>query len=155
MEIFNGNISHLIFKANINQGMGKVSVDTKMLEVLSSLDGSIDSSSVARLLKMSMFDLRIILVKLYKRGLIVKVKKNVPMLDSDFMAFLKSQLADIMGPITHMLIMDTTARMGVKSTSVPFNRAAELIDILSSKIPMDDKREAFREAMLSRSGIRG
>jgi len=155
MEIFNGNISHLIFKANINQGMGKVSVDTKMLEVLSSLDGSIDSSSVARLLKMSMFDLRIILVKLYKRGLIVKVKKNVPMLDSDFMAFLKSQLADIMGPITNMLIMDTTARMGVKSTSVPFNRAAELIDILSSKIPMDDKREAFREAMLSRSGIRG
>jgi hypothetical protein len=155
MELFSGNISHMIFKVNVNLDMGKISLSTPMLDVLYALDGSRDIASVSRFLEMKMHDLRTILHKLYQQKLIVRIEKAIPMLNNDFASFLQSQLAEIMGPIANMLIKDVMNRMAVSPTSVPVNRAAELIDILSSKIPIDDKKKAFRKAMLARSVAKG
>ena len=56
-----------------------------------------------------------------------------------------------MGPIANMLVNNALKQLGVTPTTVPVNRAAELIDLLASKIPFDDKREAFRKTMLEKS----
>ena len=151
MELFSGNIAHMIFKVNVNLDMGNVSLSTRMLDVLYALDGTSDIASVSSFLKIRMHDLRHILHKLYQHKLIVRIEKTVPMLNNDFISFLQSQLAEVMGPIANMLIKDVMNRMAVSPTSVPANRAAELIDILSSKIPIDDKKRAFQKAMLARS----
>ncbi|MDY6789967.1 MAG: hypothetical protein SWH54_01745 [Thermodesulfobacteriota bacterium] len=155
MELFAGNISHMIFKVNVNLDMGKISLNARMLDVLYALDGSRDIDAVSRFLKMNMHDLRAILHKLYQQNLIVKVEKAVPMLDSDFINLLQSKLAEIMGPIANTVIKDVMRRMAVSPTSVPVNRAAELIDILSAKIPVDDKKKVFRKAMLAKSVAKG
>lgn len=155
MELFAGNISHMIFKVNVNLDMGKISLNARMLDVLYALDGSRDIDSVSRFLKMSMHDLRAILHKLYQQKLIVRVEKAVPMLDSDFINLLQSQLAEVMGPIANTVIKDVMSRMAVSPTSVPAKRAVELIDLLASKIPFDDKKKVFRKAMLARSVAKG
>ena len=151
MELFSGNISHMIFKSNVNLDMGNISLSKRMLDVLYALDGSRDIASVSSFLKMRMHELRPILHKLHQQKLIVRIEKTVPMLNNDFFSFLQSQLADVMGPIASILIKDAMNRMAVLPASVPANRATELIDILSLKIPIDDKRKAFRKAMLARS----
>ncbi|HUT43806.1 MAG TPA: hypothetical protein VMW95_05665 [Desulfobacterales bacterium] len=155
MELFSGNISHMVFKVNVNLDMGKISLNARMLDVLYALDGSRDIDSVSHFLKISMHDLRAILHKLYQQKLIVRIEKTVSMLDNDFINLLQSQLAEVMGPIANMLIKDVMSQMSVSPTSVPANRAAELIDILSSKIPIDDKKKAFRKTMLARSVAKG
>lgn len=151
MDLFSGNISHMIFKASINPDLGKISLSKGMLGVLSALDGSRNVASVSRVLKIPMTDLRPILRKLHKHELIVTVVKAGPMLNGDFISLLQTQLADVMGPIANMLIKDAMKRMAVSPTSVPVNRATELIDLLSLKIPIDDKKRAFRESMLNRA----
>ena len=74
MDLFAGNISHMIFEASINPDLGKISLSKVMLGVLSALS----------------------------------------------------------------------------PTSVPVNRAAELIDLISIKSPIDDKKRAFQKSMLTR-----
>ena len=143
MELFSGNISHMIFKVNVNLDMGNISLSTRMLDVLYALDGSRDIASVSSFLELRMHDLRPILHKLYQHKLIVRIEKTVPMLNNDFISLLQSQLAEFLGPIANMLIKDAINRMAVSPTSVPANRAAELIDMLSLKIPSDDKKKRF------------
>lgn len=143
MNLFSGKISHMIFKASINPDLGKISLSKGMLGVLSALDGSRDVASASRFLKIPMTDLRTILHKLYNNKLIVRIEKADPMLNSDFIGLLQTQLADVMGPIASMLIKDAMNRMAVSPTSVPVNRATELIDLLSIKIPIDDKKKLF------------
>lgn len=151
MDLFSGNISHMFFKTSINPDLGKISLSKGMLGVLSALDGSRNVASVSRVLKIPITDLRPILRKLYKHGLIGRDEEAVPMLNGDFFSLLQKQLADVMGPIANMLIKDAMKRMAVSPTSVPVNRAAELIDLLSLKIPIDDKKRAFRKSMLTRA----
>ena len=143
MDLFSGNISHMIFKASINPALGKISLSKGMLGVLSALNGSRDVASVSSFLKIPMTDLRTILHKLYNNKLIVRIEKAGPILNSDFIGLLQTQLADVMGPIASMLITDAMNRMAVSPTSVPVNRATELIDLLSIKIPIDDKKKLF------------
>jgi len=151
MDLFSGNISHMFFKASINPDLGKISLSKGMLGVLSALDGSRDVASVSRFLKIPLTDLRTTLHKLYDHKLIVRIEKAGPMLNGDFISLLQNQLADVMGPIANILIKDAMKRMVVSSTSVPVNRAAELIELLSIKIPIDDKKRAFRKSMLTRA----
>jgi hypothetical protein len=130
--------------------MGQVHLDAQMLSVLSSLDGTRNVAAVSRSLNMSMSDLRAVLNRLHQNKLIIQIDSDVPLLRGDFIGFLESQLADIMGPIAEMLIRDALYQMGVTPNSVPVNRAAELIDIISSKIPMEDKKLHFRKVLLAR-----
>jgi hypothetical protein len=155
MDLVSGNVSHMIFKVNVNLDMGKISLSTPMLDVLYALDGMRDVASVSRFLEIKMHDLRPILHKLYQQKLIVRIEKSVPMLNNDFISFLQSQLAEVMGPIANTVINDAMNRMAVSPTSVPVNRTAELIDLLSSKIPIDDKKKSFRKTMLARSVAEG
>jgi hypothetical protein len=150
MDLFSGNISHMIFEASINPDLGKISLSKVMLGVLSALDGSRDVAAVSRLLNIHMTDLRKILRKLYDHKLIIRSEQASPVLNGDFISHLQSQLAEVMGPIAHMLIKDAMTRMAVSPTSVPVNRVAELIDLISINIPIDDKKRAFRESMLTR-----
>jgi hypothetical protein len=150
MASLSGNIARLVFRPNINRNMGQVHLNAQMLSVLSSLDGTRNVADVSRSLNMSMSDLRAVLNRLYQNKLIIQIDSDVPLLQGDFIGFLESQLADIMGPIAEMLIRDALSQMGVTPTSVPVNRAAELIDIISSKIPMEDKKRHFRKVLLAR-----
>ncbi len=150
MDIFSSDISNLVFKRNIRKDMDNLSLTPLMLNVLVRLDGTKKSSVIARDLTITMTDLKDALRHLHKFQLITRVETSVPLLDDDFFSFLESLLANIVGPMAGVLIKDALSRLGVTREKAPITRAAELIDQISAKIFIADKRQMFREAMVNR-----
>lgn len=147
MDLLSDKILGIIFKRNIGQDMGEISMDADMLKVLSVLDGSKDVAAVSRETQISPIELRKILQKLYNSKLILKAKENIPRADRAFFDFLESTLADVMGPMARVIISDTINEMGETPGFFPVNRCSELVNNIASKFPMEDKKTIFLESM--------
>lgn len=147
MDIVSEKISKLVFKRNIDQDIGEISLDAQMLKVLSTLDGKKDVMTVASTLNMRIIELKSVLSKLFKHKLIIKVKKSEPVLDRGFFDFMESCLAEAMGPIAKVLIKDTVNDLGESMNAFPKSHAAELVRSISSKIFIEDKKQDFLRKM--------
>ncbi len=152
MDILSEKITKLIFKKNIEQDIGEISLDSKMLKVLSALDGEKDIAAIAVELDIRIIDIKNVLSKLNKHKLILQVKQIGPTLGKDFFDFMESNLAEAMGPIAKMLIGDIVRDMGETIDAFPKDQAAELVRKISLKIFIDGKKQAFLMNMKSKLG---
>ncbi len=150
MDLFSSDISSLVFKRNIRKDMDNLSLTPLMLNVLVRLDGTKKAAVIARDLTITMAALKDALSHLHKFQLITRVETSVPLLDEEFFKYLESLLASIVGPMAGVLIKDALNKLGVTRDKAPITRAAELIDRISAKIFIADKRQMFREAMVNR-----
>ncbi len=150
MDILSSDISSLVFKRNIKKDMDNLSLTPLMLNVLVRLDGTKKAAVIARDLTITMNVLKDALKQLHKFKLITRVETSVPLLDEGFFRYLESLLASIVGPMAGLLIKDALKTLGVTREKAPITRAAELIDQISAKIFIADKRQMFREAMVAK-----
>ncbi len=150
MELFSSDISSLVFKRNIRKDMDNLSLTPLMLNILVRLDGTKKAAAIARDLTITMSVLKDALRHLHKFNLISRVETSVPLLDEEFFSYLESLLASIVGPMAGLLVKDALKTLGVTREKTPITRAAELIDRISAKIFIADKRQMFREAMVAR-----
>ncbi|MCP4687371.1 MAG: hypothetical protein GY859_04925 [Desulfobacterales bacterium] len=150
MDIFSSDISSLVFKRNISKEMGNLSLTPLMLNVLVRLDGTKKVSVIARDLNINPIDLNDVLRRLSQLNLISRVETSIPLLDESFFTYLESLLASIAGPMAGLLIKDAMKELGIAREKAPITRAAEMIDLISAKIFIADKRQMFREAMVAR-----
>jgi hypothetical protein len=148
MDLFSDDFSTTILKGSIKSDLGEFSLDSQMLRVLMELNGQKDLASVARSLEMKMGTLKEVILKLDKLKLIEK--KATPMLDNNFLDFLKNQLNMAVGPIAEYLIEDEIQELGGESNTIPIHRAAELVDLLAKQILRKEKRVAFQQAMIKK-----
>ena len=150
MDILSGDITTLVFRRAISVDSGNVSLDGHMLNVLSKLDGRKNFSMISREIGIDMSAMRSVISKLAKLKLIEAVEEEIPVLDKEFFAFLIGQLSIITGPIAQVMVEDVIREMAHGSSTIPVNRAAELIEMLSRQIPETEKRTSFIQTMLAR-----
>lgn len=150
MNAFSGDVSSLIFKGSVKGDLDQFSLDSQMLNVLMALDGRKNLAMVSRAVNMDMADLKVVLSRLLKIRLIEKVEKTDPVLNEEFVAFLKKQLSLALGPIAEFLIEDEVRELGVDLDKIPVPRAAELINILARQVPRKEKRVMFQQAMAAK-----
>ena len=150
MADLTGDISNKTFRRTDATPQGQVSIDGQTLEILLLLDGQTNLRGISQKAALNLSDLRPILTKLLKNGLIEETHEQIPMLDPQFYSFMAAQLSQITGPIAKVIVEDAVLEIGDGSLEVAKNRADEVIDLVGRQIPDDKKRAEFIKNMLQK-----
>jgi predicted transcriptional regulator len=149
MNISRASQVDLFFRKIIRKDSDEISLDADMIRLLIAIDENKSLYQIAEEVDMETTTLKKTLSKLLDQGLIEPVKKDVPYLDHVFREALRINLSKVIGPMAEILIEDVVAEMELKTSEIPVNQAAELINNLSLEIPDEKDRIDFKKSMLS------
>lgn len=155
MDDLSGDFSRMVFKRVMTGGLGEYSLDGQMIGVLVELDGSKNVGTIAEKTGISLEAMRRIIAKLLQLKIVQPVKRQVKVLEPDFLEALEKELALAIGPIAEVVIEDAIADLGHSLDMFPAEQAAELIDYISQEIQRDDRRNTFRQNMVTRIKQKG
>jgi len=139
----------LFFRKIIRKDSDEISLDADMIRLLIAIDENKSLYQIAEEVDMETTTLKKTLRKLLNQRLIEPVKKDVPYLDHLFLEALRINLSKVIGPMSEILIEDVVAEMELKTSEIPVNQAAELINNLSLEIPDEKDRIEFKKSMLN------
>ncbi|MGD8523382.1 MAG: hypothetical protein PVF56_19700 [Desulfobacterales bacterium] len=149
MNISRASQGDLFFRKIIRKDSDEISLDADMIRLLIAIDENKSLHQIAEEVDMETTTLKKTLSKLLNQRLIEPVKKDVPYLDHLFLEALRINLSKVIGPMAEILIEDVVAEMDLKTSEIPVNQAAELINNLSLEIPNEKDRIEFKKSMLS------
>jgi predicted transcriptional regulator len=149
MDLTSGDASGLVFQRITKANLGEFSLDGKMLNVLMSLDGDKDLADIAEEQGLDLATVQQLMARLVDLGLAERVEMDSPTVDQDFLDYLTNQLLEAVGPIATVLLEDVARDLGYDLANLPGNRAAELIIQLSQEIQQEERRNRFKQNMLS------
>ncbi len=155
MDDLSGDFSRMVFKRVMSGGLGEYSLDGQMIGVLVELDGTKNVGTIAEKTGITLDAMRRIVAKLLQLKIIQPVKRQVKVLEADFLEALEKELALAIGPIAEVVIEDAIADLGHSLERFPAEQAAELIDYISQEIQRDDRRNTFRQNMVNRIRQKG
>jgi hypothetical protein len=147
MDLSSGDISSMIFKRVVRNGLGDFSLDRQTLVIFMELDGKATLGALAKKAGLRMGTLRDAVSHLLQLGLIEKIEKQIVLADIDFMRYLGGQLSLSIGPIAQVLIEDEIQNLGYDLSQFPGQRAAELVDKLAQAIRHKEKKSDFLKNM--------
>ena len=139
----------MFFRKIIRKDSDEISLDADMIRLLIAIDENKSLYQIAEEVDMETTTLKKTLRKLLNQRLIEPVKKDVPYLDHLFLEALRINLSKVIGPMSEILIEDVVAEMELKTSEIPVNQAAELINNLSLEIPDEKDRIEFKKSMLN------
>lgn len=148
MQLPAGDLSSLVLRRSVRERTGEYSLDSQMLRLLMELDGTQPLGAVAQRLDLVAGTLRATVAALADLDLVEPVPDAVPLLPSDFLDYLRGQLALAIGPIADVILEDAVADLGHAPHQVPRHRAAELVSMVATEIAREDKQTAFKQNML-------
>jgi len=149
MDLTSGDASGQVFQRVTKADLGEFSLDGKMLNILMSLDGNKDLAGIAEEMGLDLDTVQEVMSRLVDLGLAQRVKTDSPAVDQDFLDYLTNQFLEAVGPIATVLMEDVARELGYELTSLPGNRAAELIIQLSQEIQQEERRNRFKQNMLN------
>jgi predicted regulator of amino acid metabolism with ACT domain len=148
MDISSGDISAKVFRRVVREDAAEYSFDAQMLTLFMELDGKKSLAVISKKTGLKMSTLRQATGKLLKFQLIEQVAEAISAVDADFMDTLKRELSLAIGPLAQILIEDAVIDLGQSVAQFPSRRAPELVESLSREIQREDKRAAFKYAMV-------
>jgi predicted regulator of amino acid metabolism with ACT domain len=148
MDISSGDISAKVFRRVVREDAAEYSFDAQMLTLFMELDGKKSLAVISKKTGLKMSTLRQATGKLLKFQLIEQVAEAISAVDADFMDTLKRELSLAIGPLAQILIEDAVIDLGHSVAQFPSRRAPELVESLSREIQREDKRAAFKYAMV-------
>ena len=155
MDVSLDELFLMVFRRVIRDDLENYSLDSRMLVVLTELDGKKNMAVISENIGMKMSALREIISKLLLLKLIEPVDQVIPILDRDFFDYLSTQLTLAIGPIAGILIEDAVADMGQNISNFPRNRAAELVNMLARQIMRERKGADFKRNMIIKINEQG
>ena len=144
------DFSNLIFRRSSVKDIGEISLDGKMLAVLSELDGRRSLSAVAGRLRLNGVELLKVVSRLLNMKLIVPVENAGAVLTPEFINDLYQALAVAVGPVAKLLLEETAAELGYGLMRIPCKQAPSLVERLADEISRDDKKITFEKRMLKK-----
>jgi len=148
MAVLPDDLPNMVFRRIAKEKFGEFSIDNQMLTVLISLDGKKTVNEIVSHAGLATTYVAGAVSKLLQMGLIEPVENAVPILNKNFIKYLKLQLSQIVGPIADILIEDAADVLGYSPLKMPRHRAAEWVDLLSKELADEDKRIVFTRNMV-------
>lgn len=143
-----GDLASKVFRRLQRDDLGEFAMDSRMLTVLMDLDGQRSLAQIAQSRGIDTQALQAIVTRLLDLQLIAPVEVAAASLDADFIAFLKMQMSQAVGPIAEILLEDAAYDLGHDLDQFPANQVAELVDYLAREIQRQDKAIAFKQVVL-------
>ncbi|CAB1063289.1 hypothetical protein D1BOALGB6SA_8072 [Olavius sp. associated proteobacterium Delta 1] len=155
MDLPPGDISSMIFRRTVTNGLGDFSLDRQTLNIYMQLNGEETLGQFAAKAGKNLGNLRGVMSNLLKLGLVEEVHKDIVVLDGDFFRYLINQLSLATGPIASVLIEDEVHSLGYEVDQFPGYRASELVDKLAAEIRREEKKSIFIKNMVSKIRQKG
>ena len=155
MDLSSGDISFMIFRRTVTDGLGDFSLDRQALNIYMQLNGAETLGQLAERSGQNLGTLRVVISRLLSLGLIEEVQRNVVMLDGDFFRYLINQLSLAIGPIASVLIEDEIHRLGYEVDQFPDYRSRDLVGKLAAEIRREEKKSIFVDNMIAKIRQKG
>lgn len=150
MDLSSGEISTLLFKRLLRDGLGDFALDPMMLTVFMELDGQTNLGAIAKKAGLNMSSMRDVISKLLQLNLIEQVENKTRFLDTDFVDYLSAQFSIAVGPIAQVLIEEEVHDLGFDMSKFPAQQVAELVDRLTREIRREEKKTIFKRNMINK-----
>ena len=155
MDLSSGDISFMIFRRAVSNGLGDFSLDRQTLNIFMQLNGAETLGQLAEKTGQNLGTLRVVIANLLTLGLIEEVQRDVIMLDGDFFRYLINELSLAIGPIASVLIEDEIHRLGYEVDQFPDYRVRELVGKLAAEIRREEKKSIFINNMMTKIRQKG
>ena len=155
MDLSSGDISSMIFRRIVTNDLGNITLDRLTLNIFMELNGQTTLGRLAEKSGMNLANLREVISKLLRLGLIEEGQQDIVMLDGDFFRYLINQLAFATGPIASVLIEDEIHQLGYAVDQFPVYRATELVNKLAAEIRRAEKKSIFITNMFQKIRQKG
>ena len=142
----------VVFKLAGYKGSNDINLKSAEWNILTQVDAMRSVGDISNALNLDEFGVAKILYGLYSAGLLEIVEKPKPppekVVGREFFKRVDEELAKALGPIASVIVDDQIAEMGAQRDAFPRNKAAELVEAVSSEIKDEGKRIRFQRSML-------
>ena len=142
----------VVFKLAGHKGPNDIKLKSAEWNILAQVDATRSVGEISSALNMDEFGAAEILHGLYLAGLLEVVERSKPPPENaaggEFLKKVDEELAKALGPIASVIVDDQIAEMGEQRDAFPRNKAAELVEAVSSEIADEGKRVRFQRGML-------
>jgi len=142
----------IIFNISPSGSTNTVSLKPIEWQVLAQVNGQRSVADIAEILELDEFDVAKIIYSLVTAGLLYQVEdpqsRYDELVSEEFLTELKESFTEIIGPMGPVIIEDEAAAMNESLDAFPQDRAAELVERISTEISKDRKRTEFLRKML-------
>lgn len=142
----------MVFRLAGQRGSDDISLKPAEWNILTQVDATRSVGEISNALNLDEFGVAKILHRLYSAGLLEAVERPQPPpekgVGGEFLKKVDEELAKALGPIAPVIVDDQIAEMGEERDSFPRNKAAELVEAVSSEIADEGKRIRFQRNML-------
>jgi hypothetical protein len=138
-----------VFRLSLLKGTGDKSVSADHWNVLALCNGGRTVSEMINLLKWDEFKTLDVIYQLVQSGLIEKTEVQKPLnrklIGKDFFRKLESELRNVLGPISPLVIQKKLTEAGETEDSFPSDLTLSFIKAVGEEIPDEQAREQFRK----------
>jgi len=142
----------VVFKLAGYKRSNDITLRSAEWNILTQVDAMRSVEEISKALDLDEVGVEKILHGLYSAGLLEVVEKSKPapekMVGMEFLKRIDKELAKALGPIASVIVDDQIAEMGEQRDTFPRNKAAELVEAISSEITDEAKRIRFQRSML-------
>lgn len=149
MNLSSNEISSNDFRDVAGEDVGAFSLDSQTRSVLMELDGTKSLEDIAKKTGIGLPALPSIVGKLLQLELVESDDENLRIVDHDFFDSLINQFSFAVGPVAALLIEDAISDLGEDIGEFTTHQAVELVEVLSSQIEREDKRNTFKINMIN------
>jgi hypothetical protein len=139
----------LIFRLSLLKNAGDKSVSADHWNVLALCNGGRTVSEMIHLLKWDELKTLDTIYQLVQSGLIERAEAQKPLnrklIGKDFFRKLESELRNVLGPISPLIIQKNLTEVGETEDSFPSDLALSFIKAVGEEIPDEPAREQFRK----------
>jgi len=142
----------VVFRLAGHRGSNDINLKPAEWNILTQVDAMRSVGEISNALNLDEFGVAKILYGLYSAGLLEVVERPKPppekAVGREFFKKVDEELAKALGPIASVIVDDQIAEVGEERDSFPKNKAAELVEAVSSEIADEGKRIRFQRSML-------
>jgi hypothetical protein len=143
---------NVVFRLAGHKGPNDINLKSAEWNILTQVDAMRSVGKISNALNLDELDVAKTLYELCSAGLVEVVEKlETPpekMMGREFFKKVDGELAKALGPIASVIVDDQIAEMGEQRDAFPQNKAAELVEAVSSEIADEGKRIRFQRSML-------
>ncbi|MFZ0391606.1 MAG: hypothetical protein WAN36_14190 [Calditrichia bacterium] len=137
----------MVFRLNRGRSPGEIKLLNLEWAVITQLDGQKTVGKISDSLSLSLKEREEIFRKLINAGLLelVSQEKKQGSIDPKILDTIRHQLTTLVGPVADIIYEETFKEIRKPATEFSMNDLAILIDLLTSQIGSNDKKEQFQK----------
>lgn len=150
MQLSNNEWPEMVFKRAQSADLSQKTMDVELSNVFWAIDGKRSLGDIASTGNYDVKRLLDIVQQLVSQGLVEATPAKANIVPPEFMNYVSDRLSKDVGPMSEILLADTTEDLGYQISRFPAFKLLELVSRLATEIGDPEKSSSFSREILAR-----